>query len=290
MEEQLIQIREGALITKAQASINEYGTDYTGGDTDTLIKYEMWIDTSILSTLNTSATEILGFQLDIDFDNSEVGIFDFNLITGSNIGFNATNPANSAITFNSESGTMAIASSIAIVDIDVTNDGPPSFLGAEKLIGTFYVSPIDVNMVSVDITINNMLIVTDAGNIEPANYTAPSYVIDGDTLGIMSATADNGTVTINVDGTLDYIANQDFNGTDTINYTITDGKFFDTATVTVDIIAVNDQTTVTNSTAIVDEDGAVLIDLTANATDIDGDALVLTSASAVNGTIVDGVY
>ncbi|HHZ96302.1 MAG TPA: tandem-95 repeat protein, partial [Flavobacteriales bacterium] len=114
--------------------------------------------------------------------------------------------------------------------------------------------------------------------------------IDNDALTVTSAIATNGTVTINANGTLNYQGNQDFNGTDIITYTISDGELTDTAIVAVDINAVNDQTTITNSTAIVDEDGAVLIDLTANATDIDGDALVLTSASAVNGTIVDGVY
>jgi len=62
------------------------------------------------------------------------------------------------------------------------------------------------------------------------------------------------------------------------------------ATVTVTVNPVNDQTTVVNTTAIVDEDGSVLVDLAANATDIDGDALVITSASAANGTIENGTY
>ena len=31
MGDQLIQVRGGEIVTKAQASINEYGTDYTGG-------------------------------------------------------------------------------------------------------------------------------------------------------------------------------------------------------------------------------------------------------------------
>jgi len=117
--------------------------------------------------------------------------------------------------------------------------------------------------------------------------------IDGDTLSVTIATADNGAVTINADDTLTYTGNKDFNGIDTITYTVDDGNGgTDTATVTVDVVAVNDQTTVTNSTAIVDEDGTVLIDLTVNATDIDGDALVFTSASAGNGTIdiATGIY
>ena len=41
---------------------------------------------------------------------------------------------------------------------------------------------------------------------------------------ISSASASNGTVTINTDGTLEYLADANFNGTDTITYTISDGS------------------------------------------------------------------
>jgi len=40
--------------------------------------------------------------------------------------------------------------------------------------------------------------------------------VDGDTLAVISATAENGTVTIKDDGVLAYTASQDFNGIDTI--------------------------------------------------------------------------
>jgi len=174
MDDQLIQIRNMDTITKAQVSIDEWGADYTVGNTDTLIKFEVWIDAGALSTL--SATEILGYQFDMDFDASQVGELDFSTIgvAGDNFGFNGNtsfNTDNSAITFNKVDGGVAIASSVAIVDTDVSNDGPPSFLGVEKLIGTFYVNTIDPNAISADITINTMLVVTDAGNIVQDDYT-----------------------------------------------------------------------------------------------------------------------
>jgi len=161
----IIDIRNMEAITKAQASINEYGADYTNGDTDTIIKYEMWIDATNLSALNASATEIRGYQFDMDVDAAVIGALDFSMILGDNFGFNSANAANSNITFNSTDGSVVGASSTAIVDNDVSNDGPPSFLGLEKLIGTFYVNPIDANITSADITINSMLVVTDVGNI-----------------------------------------------------------------------------------------------------------------------------
>ncbi len=47
---------------------------------------------------------------------------------------------------------------------------------------------------------------------------------DGDTLTVTSATAENGTVTINPDGTVEYTPNAGFTGTDTVTYTIDDGN------------------------------------------------------------------
>jgi len=65
----------------------------------------------------------------------------------------------------------------------------------------------------------------------------------GDTLAVTQATATNGSVIINDDSTLTYQGNPDFNGIDTITYTVSDGELTDTATVTVEVAAVNDQTT-----------------------------------------------
>jgi hypothetical protein len=172
MDDQLIQLRSGEIVTQAEASIAEYGLDYTDGATDTLVKYEVWIDASALSALNASATEIRGYQFDMDVNGSEVEAWDFSMISGDNFGFNAANTANSGITFNSDTGDVVMASSGTIVDNIATNDGPPYFLGTEKLIGTFYVNPIDASgETAIDITIDNMLVVTDAGNIVQDDYT-----------------------------------------------------------------------------------------------------------------------
>ena len=121
----IIQIRNGSMVTKAEASILEYGEDYSGGNTDKLIRYEMWVDASALTELET---EIRGYQFDMTLNASEVSAYDFDLIPGSGIGFNASNPENSGIIFNSSIGAVAIASSGAIVDTTVSNDGPPTFI------------------------------------------------------------------------------------------------------------------------------------------------------------------
>ncbi|MBB3902799.1 tandem-95 repeat protein [Methylobacterium brachythecii] len=75
------------------------------------------------------------------------------------------------------------------------------------------------------------------------DVTANDHDPDGDPLSVVpgSAVAAHGTVTINPDGTLHYVPGRDFNGSDRILYTITDGNGgFATASVTVTVTPVND--------------------------------------------------
>ena len=110
--------------------------------------------------------------------------------------------------------------------------------------------------------------------------------LDGDALSVTSASAGNGSVSIRPDGSLDYTPNSNFNGTDTVTYTISDGNGgTDTATVSITVNAVNDGPVALDDTASVDEDSSVVIGVLANDSDLDGDALSVTAASAGNGSV-----
>ncbi|MCI2398320.1 Ig-like domain-containing protein [Aliiroseovarius sp. N1Y82] len=114
------------------------------------------------------------------------------------------------------------------------------------------------------------------------NDTDPDF----DDLTVTEATAPNGTVTINPDGTLTYEPDPDFNGEDTITYTVDDGNGgTDTATVTVTVTPVNDDPVAEDDTATVEEDGSVDIPVLDNDSDVDGDDLTVTEATAPNGTV-----
>ena len=76
---------------------------------------------------------------------------------------------------------------------------------------------------------------TEPETFDPsANDTDP----DGDELTITSVgEAQNGRVTLNADGTVTYVADEDFNGADSYDYTIDDGHGgTDTGTVTVEVM------------------------------------------------------
>ena len=114
-----------------------------------------------------------------------------------------------------------------------------------------------------------------------ANDTDP----DGDTLTITDATTPaDGTVAVNADGTITYTPATGFTGTDTFDYTITDGIATDTATVTVAVTngtpaAVDDEATTGRNRPV---DIAVL----ANDTDPDGDTLTITDVTTpTDGTV-----
>ena len=109
---------------------------------------------------------------------------------------------------------------------------------------------------------------------------------NGDPLRVTAASADNGSVTINANGTITYVPNPDYNGEDTIRYTVSDPQG-NTAngTVAMTVEAVEDLPVAQDDTADVAANDSVVIDVLANDTDADGDTLRVTEASAENGRV-----
>ena len=109
---------------------------------------------------------------------------------------------------------------------------------------------------------------------------------DGDALTVTSATAAQGTVVINADGTLTYLADANYNGSDFITYTVSDGTVTQVATVTVTIAPVKDGPVLENDVATLLEDSFVIITPLANDSHPDGDLLTVTGATANHGSII----
>ncbi|MEN8952355.1 Hint domain-containing protein, partial [Planktotalea arctica] len=109
---------------------------------------------------------------------------------------------------------------------------------------------------------------------------------DGDPLTVTAATAPNGTVTINPDGTLDYQPDLGFTGDDTITYAITDSiSGTDTATLVVTVGTANLDPNADPDTSSTTAGTPVTIFPLGNDSDPDGDPLTITSASAPDGTV-----
>ena len=115
-----------------------------------------------------------------------------------------------------------------------------------------------------------------------ANDTDP----DGDDLRVTAVSdPENGTATVVADA-VRYAPDDGFSGTDTFTYTVSDGDGgTDEATVTVTVTAANRPPVARNDVAATDEDAATAVDVLANDTDPDGDALSVVAVSdPANGT------
>jgi gliding motility-associated-like protein len=130
----------------------------------------------------------------------------------------------------------------------------------------------------------------------PANDTDSDGNLDNTSVTVTDAPS-NGTTTVDpVTGEITYTPNSNFNGTDTLIYSICDTGmpvFCDTAMVIITVTPVNDGPTANGDTASTNEDTPVVVDVPSNDTDPDGnldETTVTITEQPANGTaIVDPV-
>ena len=114
---------------------------------------------------------------------------------------------------------------------------------------------------------------------------------DGDTLAVTAVTAPaHGTAVVNPDNTITYGPVANYNGTDSFDYTVSDGKGgTGIATVNITINPVNDNPVARDDTATTRQDTPVTILVLSNDSDVDGDTLVVDSVTgATNGQVANG--
>ncbi|MFT5662334.1 MAG: hypothetical protein ACI9TV_002984, partial [Sulfurimonas sp.] len=142
-------------------------------------------------------------------------------------------------------------------NLDLVNRGPEA---VDDLIDVFEDTPFTS---SIDL---------DANDID----------LDGNVLSVLGGTfitTQGGTLVLASDGSYTYTAPEtNFNGIDTVNYTVTDGFLTDVGTLTVNVIPVNDIATVSADAKAVTEDDAALLTTggTVIVTDVDnGEAFAI---------------
>ncbi len=110
---------------------------------------------------------------------------------------------------------------------------------------------------------------------------------DGDDLTVTTVTASNGAISINGDSTLNYTPNANFNGADTISYSISDGNGgSDNAVVTITVTSINDAPIATDDSISASQDSLItIISVLDNDSDAEGDTLVVIAATSSNGVV-----
>ena len=120
--------------------------------------------------------------------------------------------------------------------------------------------------------------------------------VDGDALSVVAETietANGGAVEIATDGSFTYTPAEDFHGEDSFSYTLSDGSLTDSGTVTLTVAPDNDGPVVGSvDLGATNEDTSITFSadqLLANASDVDGDSLSVSSVSVdpAFGTVSD---
>jgi hypothetical protein len=159
---------------------------------------------------------------------------------------------------------------------------------------TVTVSAINDLPLAVD---DSGITVSEDGQVEVDVLANDSDLADGDTLSIQSVSVPSHGTTLIVLGKVRYTPAENFAGTDSFTYVISDGNGGTAeATVYVTVTKVNDAPTAVDDTATATEDSFVSIDVLANDSDVDSETdaeetiALLSSADGAHGTtqIVSG--
>ncbi|WP_150296915.1 Ig-like domain-containing protein [Salipiger aestuarii] len=111
---------------------------------------------------------------------------------------------------------------------------------------------------------------------------------EGGALTVTGATATNGAVTINDDGTLTFAPDENYNGEAQVSYTVADPTGnTDDAVVDITVTPVNDDPVAVDDDVSTDPGAPVTFDPTGNDTDVDGDELTGTVGDPDYGTVTD---
>jgi len=228
------------------------------------------VDDAAQTDENTTLIDIDVLVNDSDADGDALDVTAASSPNGS-----ATINADNTITFTPDNGFTGPA--IITYTIIDGNGGTDTATVTVTVVDAANIAPVavdDTAQTDEDVAVDIGVLVNDSD-------------ADGDTLEVSAATSADGTVVVNADETLTFTPDADFNGSTTISYTISDGLGgTDTATVTVTVDAVNDAPVAVDDTAQTDEDTAVDIAVLVNDSDVDGDALDVTTATSPDGTVV----
>ncbi|WP_354288251.1 tandem-95 repeat protein [Sphingomonas sp. UYEF23] len=274
----------------------ENGTGIRIANTDATIMNPIGSVTSLTVSLANAQS---GDQLLIDGSTATSGTVSGGIsyaVTGSTITF--TGAASSA-SYQAALGAVTFRNTSerpATVDRTINVSFANSTFSSNVAVSTIKVIevndlPIAVNdgplTTAEDTAITNIAVLTNDTDIDdkPVPGTSTNNVV------VTAASAPNGTVTINANGTLNYTPNLNYNGTDTISYTISDGRGgTSSAIVPITITAVNDAPTpvgVLPPRSNVDAASGISVATAFAFADVDGPALTYSAVGLPNGLSIN---
>ncbi|QRD53658.1 tandem-95 repeat protein (plasmid) [Pseudosulfitobacter pseudonitzschiae] len=236
--------------------------------------------------------------------NDFVTINEDGVING-NVGDDTSDADGDTLTHSVEAGDGA-SNGTVVMNADGTYTYTPNadFNGTDSFTYTVKDGKGGVDTATVNVTVTAVndapvaqdgIVATTAEDNSVSGSVASSDVDGGAPTYSVSGNPANGSVTMNPNGTYTYTPNDDFNGSDSFEYTVNDGKGgVDTATVNITVTAVDDAPVAQDESASVNED-AFILNGQLDANDIDNDNANITfslNAAAPAGLTVlaDGSY
>ena len=168
----LIQVRDATTLTAADASVEINGSDYTSGSTDTVLKFDLYLDAEGVDSFDATLSEIYGAQFNLVWDESQLdGVSAFASEEDATWFMDLVFESITITTANKATGAVSFGEATAMVDIDTTNDSGRNTVLIEQKIGTVYLNPKD-GVDDLSISLQSMVVDVGDVNVEPLNYSA----------------------------------------------------------------------------------------------------------------------
>ncbi|HIF9435682.1 TPA: tandem-95 repeat protein, partial [Photobacterium damselae] len=284
--------KPGSDPTNGQVTVNPDGSweyvpnpDFNGEDSFTVVVDDGNGGTDTITvTVNVTPVNDAPVGEDVSAETQEetavTGQLTATDVDGDNLSFKpGSNPENGSVTVNPD-GSWEYVPNPDFNGEDsftvVVDDGNG---GSDTITVTVNVTPVNDAPVGEDVSAETQEETAVIGQLTATD-------VDGDNLTFKPGTnPENGQVTVNADGSWEYVPNTDFNGEDSFTVVVDDGNGgTDTITVTVNVTPVNDAPVGENVTTETQEETAVTGQLTA--TDVDGDNLTFKPGSnPENGSV-----
>ena len=232
------------------------------------------IDDSVITPEDASVLNIAVLANDKIAEGSDVTVISATSSRGGQVDINADGTLNytppqdftgiDAVTYTARNGDGIESTATLSVEVTPENDPP--------------VAVVDAVTTLEDTPLENI------------NVLANDIDVDGDTLTVLEvSSAEGAEVTLNDDGTVNYLPNVNFNGVDTITYSVSDGLGgVTTGELKISVEAVNDAPVVTGEQVnAVQNESIDAIAVLLNDEDPDGNPLTVEAAVASNGGTVE---
>ncbi|HIF9433008.1 TPA: retention module-containing protein, partial [Photobacterium damselae] len=284
--------KQGSEPTNGQVTVNPDGSweyvpnpDFNGEDSFTVVVDDGNGGTDTITvTVNVTSVNDAPVGENVTTETQEetavTGQLTATDVDGDNLTFKpGSDPTNGQVTVNPD-GSWEYVPKLDFNGEDsftvVVDDGNG---GTDTITVTVNVTPVNDAPVGEDVSVETQEETAVTGQLTATD-------VDGDNLTFKPGTnPENGSVTVNPDGSWEYVPNPDFNGEDSFTVLVDDGNGgTDTITVTVNVTPVNDAPVGEDVSAETQEETAVTGQLTA--TDADGDNLTFKPGSdPTNGQV-----